>query len=157
MKKLLKVILPPFTGFAIYFVAIRYSSVYFDLRIDEMGAGNLLAFMSFYRYLMPLLFVVAVLTQLLIVNPIARSTDNKGRSARVWAFISLVLICALFAAGISYAIWDKPDGMWHLFKTFVFMTMVQLVYWIIDLLILALLGREKKEKAASQKHEEAKT
>src|ERR1700760_1636523 len=106
MKNFLKVILPPAVGFAIYFVAISYSAVYFNLRIDEMGEGNLLAFMSFYRYLMPLLFLVAVLTQLLIINPIARNVSRKSRSGKIWALFFLILVCMVFAAGISYAIWD---------------------------------------------------
>ena len=153
MKNLLKVILPPFTGFAIYFVAIRYSSVYFDLRIDQMGSGNLLAFMSFYRYLMPLLFVVAVLTQLLIINPVAQNVKQKGRTAKMWALIVLILICALFAAGISYAIWDKADGINHLLKTFAFLTVIQLIYWLINLFIWRLLGGKSGKIEKSVKSE----
>jgi hypothetical protein len=137
MKKLLKVLLPPFVGFAVYFAVIRYSSVYFSLRIDEMGEGNLLAFMSFYRYLLPLLFTVSVLTQLLIVIPIWNSVRGKSVTGKVWASVSLILVCLLFAAGISYAIWDRHDGTHHLIKLFGFMTAVQLIYWTINLSILS--------------------
>src|SRR5450755_4257866 len=101
MKKLLRIVLPPFTGFAIYFVMVRYSSFYFSLRIDEMGEGNLLAFMAFYRYLLPLLFTVAVLTQLLIVIPIWRNVIAKSARAKIIDSIRLVFICLVFAAGIS--------------------------------------------------------
>jgi len=139
MKKLLKIILPPFTGFAIYFLMVRYSSFYFSLRIDEMGEGNLLAFMSFYRYLLPLLFTVSVLTQLLIVIPIWNKVKDKTTSAKLWETVSLVFVCVLFAAAISYAIWEKSDGIHHLEKLFGFMTAVQLVYWSINLFILGLL------------------
>ena len=139
MKKLLKVVLPPFAGFAVYFLIVRYSSYYFELRTDEMGSGNLLAFMAFYRYLLPLLFAVAVLTQLLIVNPIWRDVIVKSARVKIIDSIGLVFICMVFAGGISYAIWDKQDGVHHLLMLFAFMTTVQLVYWAINLFILRLL------------------
>jgi hypothetical protein len=139
MKKLLKILLPPFVGFAIYFLMVRYSSVYFSLRINEMGEGNLLAFMAYYRYLLPLLFTVSVLTQLLIIIPIWNNVKDKGTTGKVWASVSLLVVCLLFAAGMSYAIWDKSEGIHHLLKLVAFMTAVQLVYWMINLFILRLL------------------
>ncbi|HAL82660.1 MAG TPA: hypothetical protein DCO83_10825 [Mucilaginibacter sp.] len=145
MKKLLQVLLPPFVGFAVYFLMVRYSSFYFSLRIDEMGQGNLLAFMAFYRYLLPLLFTVSVLTQLLIVIPVYRKVMKKGGAGKKWAAVFLVFVCLLFAAGISYAIWDKNDGIHHLLKLFTFMTGIQLGYWAINLFILRLLGWKSVE------------
>ena len=139
MKKLLRILLPPFAGFAVYFLMVRYSSFYFSLRIDEMGGGNLLAFMAFYRYLLPLLFAVAVLTQLLIAIPVWRGLKEKSTAGKVWEAVSLIFVCLVFAAGISYAIWDKQSGVHHLMLLFAFMSAVQLVYWVINLLILRLL------------------
>ena len=140
MKKLLKILLPPFVGFAVYFTVIRYSSFYFSLRIDEMGEGNLLAFMAYYRYLLPLLFTVSVLTQLLIIIPIWNSVIGKSTTGKIWAAVWLIVVCLLFATGMSYAIWDKHDGVHHLLMLFSFMTAVQLVYWTINLAILRLLN-----------------
>jgi len=139
MKKLLKTLLPPFVGFAVYFTVIRYSSFYFSLRIDEMGEGNLLAFMAYYRYLLPLLFTVSVLTQLLIVIPIWDSVNRNSNTGKICASVSLVFVCLLFAAGMSYAIWDKSDGVHHLIMMFSFMAAVQLVYWAINLLTLIII------------------
>jgi hypothetical protein len=138
MKKLLKVVLPPFVGFAVYFVIIRYSSLYFTLRIDEMGTGTLTGFMAFYRYLLPLLFTVAVLTQLLIILPIWNNVIDKPGAAKIKAAILLIIICALLAAGISYTIWDPHNGLRHLIKVFFFMTAVQMIYWAINLFVLKL-------------------
>ena len=139
MKKLLKVTLPPFIGFFIFFIVIRYSSLYFTLRIDQMGDGTLLSFMSFYRYTLPLLFAVAFLTQLLIVVPIWRSVTSKTAAHIVNAFADLIFVCLIFSAGISYAIWDSASGVPHLLKLIEFMTAVQLVYWIINFVILFIL------------------
>jgi hypothetical protein len=139
MKKLLRVILPPFIGFFIFFTGVRYSSAYFTLKIDEMGLGNLKSFMAFYRYTLPLLFVVAVLTQLLVVVPVWRSLVKKTVADRINLTVDLCFVCLIFALGIGYAIWDPARGIHNLIKLIGFMSAVQLVYWFINLLILYLL------------------
>lgn len=155
MRKLLKVLVPPLIGFAAYFIAIRYSSKYFTLRIDEMGEGTIESFMAYYRYFMPLLFTVAALTQLLIVVPVWDKVFLKSTTGKLISLFILCLICLLLAAGISYAIWDKPSGEWHLVKVCLFMTVVQLVYWVVNLFVLYLLhknqdhpGEEREIKSA---------
>jgi hypothetical protein len=142
MRKLLKFLLPPLIGFAIYFIAIRYSSVYFTLRIDEMGEGTIIAFMAYYRYFLPLLFTVAVLTQLLIVVPVWDRVFLKSNTGKLISLLILCFICLLFAAGISYAIWDRQSGVYHLIKVCLFMTAVQLIYWGVNLFVLYLLNKK---------------
>ena len=139
MKKLLKVILPPFIGFSLYFIGIRYSPDYFDLNIGEIGTGTLTGFMAFYKLALPLLFVVALLTQLLIVIPVWNRVIIKTTSGMIWSFGLIILVCLLFAAGISYLIWDKTTGTHQLLDTFLFFTAVQLIYWIIDILTLTVI------------------
>jgi hypothetical protein len=149
MKKLFKVILPPFVGFAIYFVAIRYSGLYFTLRIGEIGQGDLVAFMAYYRYALPLLFLAALLTQLLIVKPIWDSVKVKSTAAKIRAVIILIFVCLLFALMISYPISDPALGTMYLLKLFGFFTAVQLVYWLINVFILYLLDGKPKPEAAA--------
>jgi hypothetical protein len=139
MKKLLKVILPPLIGFSLYFIGVRYSPGYFDLTIGQIGTGTLAGFMAFYKYALPLLFLIAILTQLLIVMPVWNKLIDRKPGAKVWALIALTLICFLFAGGISYLIWDRAAGTVPLVKTFLFMTAVQLVYWLINLCTLAVI------------------
>jgi hypothetical protein len=139
MKKLLKVLLPPFIGFFLYFIAIRYSSHYFDLTIGQIGTGTLMGFMAYYRYALPLLFVVAVLTQLLIVIPIWNSVLLKSAAGRFWAIFSFVFVCFMMAAALSYPIWDKATGIHHLLMVFLFMSAVQLFYWTINLITLIII------------------
>lgn len=138
------VILPPLIGIAGYFIAVRYSGVYFQLRIDEMGEGTVKSFMAYYRYFMPLLLVVAVLTQAVIVVPIWNKVRNYQKfSSKLLDLVSLIYICLLFAAGISYLISDPAHNFHHFINVGLFMTAVQLVYWMIDLLLLYLLSPEK--------------
>jgi len=139
MKKLLKILLPPFAGFSLYFIGVRYNPEYFDLNIGDIGAGGLAGFMAYYKFTLPLLFTIAVLTQLLIVIPVWNGALNRSAARKWGALISLIFICVLFAGGISYLIWDESTGRHHLIVVFLFMLAVQLVYWFIDLFVLFLL------------------
>ena len=145
MRKLLKVVLPPFAGFFILFAAIRYSGYYFTLKPDEMGGGDLISFMSYYRYTLPLLFLDALLTQLLIAVPVWDRVIIKTAAHKVNALIDLIFVCVSFAFIISYIIWNKPDGVHRLMELAGFMTAVQLVYWLINLLVLTLLNKSKPD------------
>jgi glucan phosphoethanolaminetransferase (alkaline phosphatase superfamily) len=147
MRKLLKVLLPPFIGFAVYFVVIRYSSVYFTLRIDEMGEGTIESFMAYYRYFLPLLFTVAVLTQLLIVIPVWERVFSRSRTGKFVSLFILCFICVLFAAGISYVIWDRQSGVMHLIRVSLFMTAVQLVYWAVNLFVVHLFNKKQVQSS----------
>ncbi|HWD89467.1 MAG TPA: hypothetical protein VG367_15150 [Mucilaginibacter sp.] len=135
MRKLLKVVIPPFVGFSLYFIAVRYSPYYFTLKPDEMGNGNLQSFMSYYRYCVPLLGVVGILTQLIIAVPVWDSISKKSVSAKWIAFFVLCVICFLLAAPIAYAMWDMRYRE-HLVKLWVFMTAVQIAYWMINIVLL---------------------
>lgn len=147
------VILPPFIGIAGYFVAVRYSGVYFDLRMDEMGEGTVHSFMAYYRYFMPLLLVIAILTQAVVVLPIWNKARNYQKTwSKVLDLVSLVYICMIFAGGISYLIADPQHDFHHFFYVALFMTAVQLGYWAVDLLILYLLS-PKKAAAVSEAEE----
>jgi hypothetical protein len=112
-----------------------------------MGEGTITAFMAYYRYFLPLLFTVAVLTQLLMVVPIWDRVFLKSGTGKFVSLLILCLICILFAAGISYAIWDKQSGVNHVIQVGLFMTAVQLVYWTVNLFVLYLLTK-KPERAA---------
>lgn len=133
---MLKVFLPPFTVFLIFFLLIRYSGVYFSLKDDEMGAGDLLSFLTFFRYMFPLLFVVAVLTQGLVAIPIWRYLQSKSGVMKVAVSLDLALLCFLIATIIAFIIWDRNLGLVHLAKVISFMTLIQLFYWLINILIL---------------------
>lgn len=138
MKNLLKVLLPPFIGFALYFVAIRYSPGYFALKIGQIGTGTLAGFKAYYRYALPLLYIIAVLTQMLIVVPIWNHIVRRSLTRKLWIVFFFVMICSVMAAAISYAIWDQATGEHRLIKLFLFMDAVQLVYWAVNFLTLTL-------------------
>jgi hypothetical protein len=146
VRKFFKVLLPPLIGFAIYFAAIRYSPEYFNLRIGEIGQGDIVGFMSYYRYALPLLFVIALLTQLLIVVPIWEGLSYSPAAYKATIVIDLFFICLLFALMISYPISDLQADIHHFFELLGFMTLVQVLYWLINSLILHLLDDKANPK-----------
>lgn len=147
MRSLLKVLLPPFIGFGAYFLVVRFSSVYFTLRIDKLGEGTIESFMAYFRYFLPLLFTVAVLTQYLIVVPVWDRMFLKSGRGKLISSLILCFICLLFAAFISYCIWDRQSSRWHVVKVCAFMTAVQLVYWTVNLLVLYFLTKKPEPVA----------
>jgi len=153
MRSLLKVLLPPFIGFGAYFLAVRYSSVYFALQIDKLGEGTVESFMAYFKYFMPLLFVVAVLTQYLIVVPVWDRLFLQSNRGKIISIIVLCLICLLFAAFISYCIWDRQSSRWHVVKVCAFMTSVQLIYWTVNLVVLYFL--DPKPEVVSEETEQS--
>jgi hypothetical protein len=154
MKKLLKVLLPPFIGFSVFFIAVRYSSDFYTLRIDEIGEGKLRSFMAYYRYFLPLLFVTGVLTQLLIFVPLWEKMIHRSLSAKFIGFVVLCLICLLFAIGLSYPIWEKQSGVYHLIKLCLFMTGVQVAYWAMNSLVMTLLSTRALQPDENKKKEQ---
>ena len=110
-----------------------------------MGGGDIISFMSYYRYTLPLLFIDGLLTQWLIAVPVWDSIINRSAAYKVTAFIGLIFICTLFSFGISYIIWDELNGVQRLIKLTGFMTAIQLVYWLINVLVLTLLSRSKPD------------
>jgi hypothetical protein len=151
MRKLLKMILPPFVGFALFFIAVRYSSQYFNLTIDEIGEGTVNSFMAYYRYFLPLLFVVGVLTQLLIIVPLWTKVITKSTASKITSFIVLCFICLLFATGLAYCMWEKQSGLYHFIRLCLFMTGVQIAYWLLNIIILFLLTAKPKPEASVKK------
>ncbi len=104
-----------------------------------MGEGTLRSFMAFYKYFLPLLFVIGLFTQLLVIVPVWDYLIVKPWPYKVNAIVDLGFVCLLFAAAISYTIWDMADGSHHFITLLVYMLAAQLIYWFINLLALLLI------------------
>jgi len=135
----MKVFLPPFAGFVVFAVIVLLQSIVFPIHLGDMGKGNLHAFMACFYYCWPLYFITALLTQYVIVLPIweaAHSWSMVGKDAAVTA---TALVCAIFAGGIAYFIWDKQTGIYHLAGMVILMLVIQLTYWVINFFMLGLI------------------
>jgi len=135
----MKVFLPPFAGFVVFAVIVLLQSIIYPIHLGDMGQGNLHAFMACFYYFWPLYFITALLTQWVIVLPlweVAHSWSMVGKDATVTA---VGLVCAAFAAGVAYIIWDKQTGLYHLASMAILMLLIQLAYWVINFFMLGLI------------------
>ena len=139
MKKLLKILLPPFIGLLVFSVSINRNVFNITQKLYVMGLGEITSFTIFYRYTLPLLYVIAVLTQLLVINPIWRMLRRKTAADRINLIVDLFFICLTFSLGIAYTIWDRAAGTDKLIGLTVFFLTVQVVYWFVNLLVMYLI------------------
>ena len=70
----------------------------------------------------------------------ARHWSLNGKDAAVMV---CCVVCALFASGIAYIIWDKHTSELHLVWLAFIMLMIQLAYWIMNVFIMILFDEGK--------------
>ncbi|TSJ39565.1 hypothetical protein FO440_17640 [Mucilaginibacter corticis] len=139
MKYFIKVILPPLFAFWAFALFIKFTPVFHHVNAAEnMGEDSVYGLISYYKIFAPAQIIIALLTQFLIVMPLWRKIIAKPKSA-ILIFITLILICAIFAFGLAYAIWDPETKKSRFIDIGWFMTGVQLFYWVINFLLLYLL------------------
>lgn len=137
-KYLVKLILPPLFAFWSFALLIKYSPSFHHIGMDSLGDDTVSGLISYHKIFAPVQIAIALLTQLLIGIPIWRKIV-ASRAGAISILAVLVFICAIFAFGISYAIWDPATGRNKLYSIGCFMTAVQLYYWTVNFLILYLL------------------
>jgi hypothetical protein len=135
----MKVFLPPFAGFVVFAVIVLLQSIVFPIHLGDMGKGNLHAFMACFYYCWPLYFITALLTQYVIVLPIWEAAHSWSMVGKDAAVTVTALLCALFASGIAYIIWDEQTGIHHLAGMAILMLLIQLTYWVINFFMLGLI------------------
>jgi hypothetical protein len=142
MKKLLKVILPPLVAFLIFTSLIKYGPFARHIGgLAQIGNETLYGLMVYFKIFAPLLLLTALLTQLLIIHPLWRKVLNNTK--RLFAtIIGICLFTVVLSAAISYIIWDPATGEYHLLTIFLFMSGVQVFYWLINFGMLFLLDRK---------------
>ncbi|GAB3930278.1 hypothetical protein [Mucilaginibacter myungsuensis] len=156
--RFLKVILPPLIAFAVFAILIKYDPFHFSLDgLGDIGNGYSSGLINYYKIFAPFQFVVALLTQYLIILPIWDAILRKHLIAFT-VFACMMVVCLLAASGLSYIIWDPATGNDRLVKITLFMAAVQAIYWAINFLSLAILDwktlqSSQKLKVESQKSE----
>jgi len=141
MKKLLKIILPPLTAFFIFWVLIKLRPLAKHIGgLPDIGNETLYGLMDYFKLFTPLLFITALLTQLLIIVPLWRKILSRAhRLMNIMIFVCVVT--TILSAIVSYLIWDRATGAGHLFIIFLFMATVQAFYWFVDFGVLYWLDR----------------
>ena len=139
MKYFIKVILPPLFAFWAFALFIKYTP--FFRHVDgwsTIGDDSVYGLIAYYKIFAPVQIVIAVLTQWLIAMPLWNKILAKPKAAII-IFAVMLLVCLLVAFGIAYIIWDPATTISHFKSIGLFMTGVQLFYWVLNFLLLFLL------------------
>ncbi|MFI5157361.1 MAG: hypothetical protein ACHQF4_00760 [Sphingobacteriales bacterium] len=139
----MKTFLPPFAGFVVFAVIVVMQSIVFPIHLGDMGKGDLHAFMACFYYCWPLYFITALLTQYLFVLPIWEAAHSWSMVRKDATVATAALVCAVFAGGIAYIIWDKQTGIHHLASMAILMLLIQLTYWVINFFVLSFITTHK--------------
>jgi hypothetical protein len=140
----MKTFLPPFAAFIMFGIIVVFKSLIAPFDTGDMGVGDLHSFMACFYYMGPLYFVVALLTQGLIIVPIYKAAYFGTATARLTSFLTIGVVCALAAGGVAYLIWDPASGTTKLIGLTFIMTVIQLVYWTINLFVMLLIGTKAR-------------
>jgi hypothetical protein len=148
MKYLIKLILPPLIAFWAFALFIKYTPFFHHIDgLSNLGEDSVYGLIAYYKIFAIGQIAIAELTQFLIVMPLWNKILAKPRSA-ITIFSIMLLVCLIFAFGLAYIIWDPVTKIGHLLDIGLFMTGVQLFYWIINFLLLYLLDWKAFKKTA---------
>ncbi|QKJ30864.1 hypothetical protein HQ865_14275 [Mucilaginibacter mali] len=151
--RFLKVILPPLIAFLVFAAIIKYNPLHHSFEgLADIGDGSAAGLIAYYKIFAPFQFVIAVLTQYLIILPLWDKILCRGKAA-ISIFISMAVVCVVLAFGIAYMIWDRAVGTEHLIHITLFMTGVQLFYWAINFLVMFLFDIRSVTKKIAVKQE----
>lgn len=149
MRKLFSIILPPGIAFLLFATAIKYHPLATHIGgLADIGNETLYGLIGYFKIFTPLLFVTALLTQLLIVLPLWKKVTTAKRFLGVFGIICL--LTTLLALSVSYLIWDNATGVRHLVLSVLFMDGVQLIYWVIDFGVLFLIHRKRFKTVSAE-------
>lgn len=158
MKRFVKIIFPPIIAFWAFAVLIKFAPFVkqFNSSVSQIGQDSIYGLVSYYKVFAPFQILIAVLTQWLIIMPLWDKIVARPK-ASILIYIGFVLICFAAAFGIAYAIWDNTTGTKKLMDNWLFMTAVQLFYWVINFLILCLIDWKALRNAEIESDKETET
>jgi hypothetical protein len=149
MKYLVKIILPPIFAFFAFAIFVKYTPSFHQVNgLEDLGEYTAQGLIAYYKIFAPGQILIAVLTQWLIVMPLWRKILAKHHAA-VPVFLSILLVCIIAAFGLAYIIWDPATTKAHFIKIGLFMTGVQVFYWVLNFLLLYLLDYKAFKTPAS--------
>ncbi len=155
MKYLIKLILPPLFAFWCFALFIKFSHFFHHVDgVGSLGEDSVYGLIAYYKVFAPVQIVIALLTQFLIVMPLWRKILVKPKTA-ITIFLVIFFVCILFATGLAYIIWDPKTPLSRLIDNALFMTSVQMFYWVVDFMLLGIIDFKsfKKTKATHKQKE----
>jgi hypothetical protein len=141
LVKLLKVLLPSSIPFPVFsYIAKHYA--YMD---GDTGTTVIDSLVYYYRHIWPLLLVVALIMQYLIIVPLWHKALEGNLTRKFILLGTLIIVCIGIATGISYAIWDEATGTAWFQNAIFTITVLELAFWFINLLVLTIISAFKSK------------
>jgi hypothetical protein len=147
LKYFIKIILPPLIAFWAFAIFVKLTPDFHKVHgLEKLGDFTVPGLIAYYKIFAPGQIAIALLTQWLIAMPLWKKILAKPISA-VLIFSLMLLVCAGCAFGLAYIIWDPATPLSECIKIGLFMTGVQVFYWVINFLTLYLLDFKSFKKA----------
>ena len=152
LKKILRIAVSTFIPFV--FLA-KLGNTYIphdDHHLSNLTEFTLYDIKATLSYCAPLFYVIAFLVQGLLVIPLWDLAVKKAIATRITFFIILCIVVVGIAIGLSYAVWDTAAGTDSLNRSIKTLVIVQVLYWVFNLLALFILDMllKRKPKAADK-------
>jgi hypothetical protein len=139
MKYLVKIILPPLFAFWAFALFVKYIPSFHQVKgLEDLGEYTTEGLIAYYKIFAPGQIIIALLTQWLIIMPLWKKILANQKAA-LPIFCGILLVCLIAAFGLAYIIWDPATTRDRFLKIGLFMTGVQLFYWVLNFLFLYLL------------------
>jgi hypothetical protein len=150
MKYLVKIILPPLFAFWAFALFVKFTPDFHRIHgFENLGDYSVPGLIAYYKLFAPGQILIALLTQWLIAMPLWEKILAKPKAA-ILIFSLMLLVCTVCAFGLAYIIWDPATSAGYLIQIGLFMTGVQVFYWVINFLVLYLLDFKSFKKAAPE-------
>ncbi|MES2808773.1 MAG: hypothetical protein V4619_09125 [Bacteroidota bacterium] len=154
-KYFLKIILPPLFAFFSFALFVKYTPSFHEVNgLEDLGEYTAQGLIAYYKLFAPGQLLIAIITQWLIMMPLWKKILANHKAATP-IFFAVLLVCIVAAFGIAYIIWDPATPKSSFIKIGLFMTAVQVYYWIVNFLVLFLLDYKafKLAPAAAEKED----
>ncbi|MGF7077843.1 hypothetical protein [Mucilaginibacter sp. UYCu711] len=147
LKYLIKIILPPLIAFFAFALFVKLTPDLHRINgLENLGDYTVPGLIAYYKIFAPGQILIALLTQWLIAMPLWKKILAKPKAA-ILIFSLMLFVCTVCAFGLAYIIWDPATAVGYLIQIGLFMTGVQVFYWVINFLSLYLLDFKSFKKA----------
>jgi hypothetical protein len=138
MKTVLQVFVPAFVPFPIM-AWLGKLLISYDDKAASLSEVTFSSLKSFLSVAMPLLFIVAVLLQILMVMQFKNILQVRYAYKRFILIVTAVAI--LLSYTVAYIIWEPQLGVSSLLRSVGVMTTVQAIYWLLNISTIHIIDR----------------
>jgi len=147
-NKKLKVFLPVIAGLLLPVIVYIVYMSHRPLVIRRDSNSAVYGFWIVNNIIFPVLVLILLLMQWIIVLPWWNKIMLRSKMSSVLALIG---ICLLIGLGLAFITWMPAFGLQKLVISVTFVFVVQLIYWVANIIVLYLIDKTRISKLKSGK------